>query len=158
MKEIALLGANGPVMSHVLSHLLENGLSVNALTLFPEKVMIDNTQLTVSRFDVTSKEATTEALEGYNTVIIANETDLQNDELDNIILKYFAQTVNAARDAGVSRLIVVGAKESSGFYLNDLHRHDDIDWVFINTEGDYAARAAQEALQPRFHREEMAAY
>lgn len=154
MKEIALIGANGPVMSSVLSKLLESGNYVNALTLFPERVMLENQQLTISRFDVTSKEATREALEGYSTLVIANETDLQNAELDELILKYFAQTINAARDAGVTRILVVGAKESSAFYLGDLRRHDDVDWVFFTTEGDYATKVAGEVIEPRYHREQ----
>lgn len=155
MKEIALIGSNGPVMSHVMTKLLERGLSVNALTLYPERVMIDNTQLTVSRLDVASKDRVREALEGYNTVIIANETDLKNDDLDNLVLKYFAQTVTAATEAGVARVIVVGAKDSTAFYVTDLRRRDNIDWVFTNTEGDFAKRVIDEVVNPRYHREEM---
>lgn len=153
MKEIALIGSNGRVMSSVLSKLLEKGLSVNALTLYPEKVMIDNTQLTISRLDVASKEGTRDALEGYSTVVIANETDLQDENLDNLILKYFAQTINAAREAGAKRVIVVGAKESTAFYVGDLSRHEDVDWVFFDTEGDYSRRVADEVVEPRYHRE-----
>lgn len=153
MKEIALIGANGPVMSAVLSKLLEKDLSVNALTLFPERVMVDNTRLTISRFDVTSKEATREALEGYSTLVIANETDLKNAQLDDLILKYFNQTINAAREAGAKRIIVVGAKESSAFYTGDLKRHDDVDWDFYDTEGDFATRVADEVVDPHYHRE-----
>lgn len=153
MKEIAVIGANGTIMSHVLTSLLECGLSVNALTLFPERVMIENSQLTVSRLDAASKERTRESLEGYNTVVIANETDLTNKDLNEIILKSYNRIVNAAIEAGVSRLIVVGGKESSAFYLGDLKRQDKIDWVYTSTEGDYARRVAEEVLSPRHHRE-----
>ena len=156
MKEIAVIGANGAVMSQVLTSLLENGLYVNALTLFPERVMVNNSQLTISRLDVASKEHTRESLEGYNTVIIANETDLTNKELNEVILKYYNQTVNAAIEAGVSRLIVVGGPESSAFYMGDLKRHNEIDWVFTTTEGDFARRVADEVLSPRYHREQVA--
>ena len=156
MKEIAVIGANGTVMSHVLTSLLENGLYVNALTLFPERVMVNNSQLTISRLDVASKERTRESLEGYNTVIIANETDLTNKELNEVILKYYNQTVNAAIEAGVSRLIVIGGPESSAFYMGDLKRHNEIDWVFTTTEGDFARRVTDEVLSPRYHREQIA--
>lgn len=153
MKEIALIGANGRVMSAVMTAMLKRGLSVNALTLFPERVMIDNTMLTVSRFDVTSEEATREALEGYPTVVIANETDLENEELDNLILKYFNQTVKAAGQAGAKRVIVVGAKASNAFYTNHLKNYDDIDWVYFDTEGDFADKVSDEVISPRYHRE-----
>lgn len=153
MKEIALIGANGRVMSAVLSSLLSRDLSVNALTLFPEKIMIDNTRLTVSRFDVTSEQGTRDALEGYSTLVIANETNFENEALDNLILKYFDKTVKAAREAGAKRIIVVGAKDSNAFYVGHLKRYDDIDWVYFDTEGDFASRVADEVIAPRHHRE-----
>lgn len=157
MNEYALIGSNGPVMSHVMTQLLERGEGVNAMTLYPERVMLDNDRLTVSRLDIASKDTMRQALEGYHTAIIANETDLRNDELDNLILKHFAETVNAAREAGVERLVVIGAKESSAFYLGVLNRHNDLDWVFFTTEGDYAHAAVDEALRPRHHREQAMA-
>lgn len=153
MKEIALISANGPVASAVLSRLLEHDLSVNILSLFPERIMLDNSRVTVSRLDVRSEEKVREALEGYSTVVIANESDLQNDELDNIILKYFDKTLNAASQAGAKRVIVVGAKESNAFYLSHLNRREDIDWVYYDTEGDFANRVAEEVVNPKYHRE-----
>lgn len=153
MKEIALIGTNGRVMSSVLSRILENGFSVNVLTPFPTRIMIDNTNLTVSRLDVMSEDATREALEGYSTLVIANETDLQNDENDSMILKYFDKTVRAANEAGAKRVIVVGAKESNAFYVSHLKRHDDIDWVYFDTEGDFADAVVKEIVSPAYHRE-----
>lgn len=153
MKEIALIGSNGRVMSAILSQLLEKGLSINVLTLYPEKVMVDNTRLTVNRFDVTSKEATREALEGYSTVVIANETDLENEDLDNLILKYFNSVLTAASEAGAKRVLVVGGKESNAFYLGHLNSHSDLDWVYFDTEGDFASKVSEEIISPRYHRE-----
>lgn len=153
MKEIALIGANGRVMSAVLSSLLSRGLSVNVLSLKPERVMLDDTRVTVSRLDVYSEENVREALEGYSTVVIANETDLADDAMDNLVLRYFDSTVNAAVKAGVSRVIVVGAKESNAFYLNHLENKNSIDWVYFDSEGDFADSVADEVVRPHYHRE-----
>ena len=68
-------------------------------------------------------------------------------------LKYFVDTVLAARRAGVERVIVVGAQESEAYFLSGLRRLDNIDWVFISTEGDYAGRTAREIEEPTFHKE-----
>lgn len=152
MKEIALIGANGPVMSAVLTSLLERELSVNALTLFPEKVMLDNTRLTISRFDVTNEEAVREALEGYSTLVIANESNLENEAMDDLVLKYFQKTVEAAAKAGITRILVVGGKMSNAFYLSKL-KATNLDWVYFDTEGDFAKYVADEVVAPRFHKE-----
>lgn len=153
MKEIALIGANGPVMSAVLTSLLERQMAVNVLTLYPERIMLDNSAVTVSRLDVTNGERVREALEGYATVVIANETDLQNDTLDNLVLRYFDTTVQAVRQAGVTKLVVVGSKQSNAFYLSHLERYNEPDWVYFDTEGDFADRVADEVNEPRYHRE-----
>lgn len=55
--------------------------------------------------------------------------------------------------AGVARVIVVGSPESEAFFAGHLRRFDDIDWVFISTEGDYAGRTAGELVAPKFHKE-----
>lgn len=153
MKEIALISANGPIAGAVLGSLLERGLSVNVLSLYPERVMLDETRVTISRLDVHSEEAMREALEGYSTLVIANETDLSNDDLDNFILKSFDKALNAASQAGTKRVIVIGAKESNAFYLSHLNRRQDIDWVYFDTEGDFADRVANEIIEPRYHYE-----
>lgn len=158
MKEIALIGVNGHVFSGVLSTLLSKGYSVNALVTAPERVMLDNQALTVSRLDYADKSAMTEALRGYADVVITVEDNLQDHDHNDFVLRYYNEMVNAARDAGVSRVIVVGAADSSAFLMSSLRHHDkEIDWVFISTEGDYADHAACEVASPRFHREAYAA-
>ena len=143
MKEIALIGSNGPVMSAVLGSLLAKGLSVEVFSLYPEHVMIDNTQLTVRHYDYASEENMRRSLEGYSTVVIANETDLENEELDNVILKYFPSTLKAIAEAGIENLVVVGAKESNAFYLGHLKQLENTDWKYYDTEGDYASRVIE---------------
>ena len=157
MKEIALAGINGHIFSDILSALLHRQVAVNAMVTNPEHLMVENTALTVTRLNTETKETLTEGFEGYNTVILAFGDNQLDKQANDFALKYYAELVNAVREAGATRLIVVGGYNAEAFFLGDLRRHNDIDWVYISTEGDYANRAADEALTPRFHREEYKA-
>lgn len=138
MKEIALAGINSPVLANILTALLEDGRSVDVFTTNPERMMLDTTNVTVNRFDYTDKLAEVQSFTGFDTVILAHGVDLTNDDVDNEILRYYAQTVNAAREAGVKRLIVVGNPDSEAFYRGELERRPELNSQFISTTGDYA--------------------
>lgn len=153
MKEIALLGTTSHVFGVVLGKLLAKGLAVNAMVDFPEKVMLADSRLTVSHLPVEEHERVVEMLCGYHDVVLTYNDDLQDAYTNDLTLRYFVDTVHAAREAGVERVIVVGAADSQAFFVSDLRRLDDIDWVFISTEGDYPDRAADEVVTPRFHKE-----
>ena len=153
MKEIALLGTTNHVFGDVLTSLLEKELSVNAMVDYPEKVMLDDTRLTVTHLPVDQHERVVEALEGYHDAVLTYNDDLQDAYTNDLTLKYFVDTVHAAREAGVARIVVVGSPDSQAFFVSDLRRLDDIDWVFISTEGDYPRRAADEITDPKFRRE-----
>lgn len=152
MKEIALIGSNGRVMSAVLSELLSRGLNINLFSLNPERVMLENDRLTVSRFDACNPESIRESMTGYDTVVVTNETNFEDSELYALILKCFDTTVKAIREAGVKRLIVVGAKESNAFYLGHLKRIDDIDCIYCDTEGDFSRTVADQIEKPSAHK------
>ncbi|MBO5267277.1 MAG: NAD(P)H-binding protein [Muribaculaceae bacterium] len=153
MKEIALTGMNGHVFADVLTQLLHRGQAVNAFVSNPERVMLENSDLSVSLLDAANKDALREVFEGYHDVIMTFEDDQTDHEANDFILGHYVGMVNAAREAGVGRLVVVGSPEAEAFFMGDLRRHTDIDWVFISTEGDYAARAVDEVITPHFHRE-----
>lgn len=153
-KEIALTGVNGQVFATVLSSLLHRGIAVNAYVNNPERLMVADSNLTVNHLDVATKDSLRESFEGYHDVILTFDDDLENREENDFTLRHYAEMVNAAREAGVTRLVVVGSPQSEAFFTGDLRRHNDIDWVFISTEGDYAARAAEEITSPRHHYEE----
>ena len=153
MKEIALAGINGHIFSDILSALLHRQAAVNAIVTNPEHLMIENTALTVSHLNTATKETLAEGFEGYNTVILAFGDKQTDKDANDFALKRYAELVNAVREAGVTRLIVVGGYNAEAFFLGDLRRHNDIDCVYISTEGDYATRAAEEDLNPTRHRE-----
>ena len=143
MKEIALIGVNGTVLSDTLTALLESGKDVDVFTPNPEHVMLDTTNVTVSRLESADKQATARQLAGFDTVIIANENNLADAELNDFILRTYSHTVNAAIEAGVKKLVVVGGKDSEAFYCGELRRHKDLDYAFTTTEGDYPAAVSQ---------------
>ncbi len=153
MKEIALTGTNNHVFADVLGKLLACDINVNAMVDFPEKVMLSDTKLTVSLFSPENHARTVESFQGYHDAVLTYNDDLKDPYTNELTLKYFVDTVHAAREAGVARLIVVGSPDSEAFFVTDLRRLDDIDWVFISTEGDYPTRTAQELINPSFHKE-----
>lgn len=153
MKEIALLGTTCRVFADVLGALLARGLTVNAMVDYPEKIMLDDERLTVTHADVTDPQNLENDLQGYADAVLTYNDDLRDVYTNDRTLKHFSSTVKAAHDAGVRRIIVVGSPQSQAFFVSDLKRVPDIDWVFISTEGDYPARAADEVAVPRFHRE-----
>ncbi len=150
-KEIALIGFGGNVFANTLSKLLKKGLSVNVLVPNPEHVMLEDSNLTVSHLDLYDKKALTDSLEGYNTVIIAFETDLTDHDMNDLVLQHYNEIVNAVIAASVVRLIVVGGKYSEEFYTLDLRRREHLDWVFISTEGNYPKYAYKQAVGPTVH-------
>lgn len=154
MKEIALLGTTGHVHGDVLGALLARGLSVNTMVDFPERVMVQDSRLTIMHLPLNDHERVKEALEGYHDVVLTYNDNLSDSYTNDLALKYFIDTVHAAREAGVARIIVVGSPQSTAYFVTDLRRLDDIDWVYISTENNYPDRVVDEILTPRFHREE----
>lgn len=108
MKEIALLGTNGHVMGNVLGALLARGLGVNAMVDFPEKVMLADSRLTVTHFNPADRGKTEASLQGYTEAVLTYNDDLEDKYTNELTLKYFVDTVLAARRVGVERVIVVG--------------------------------------------------
>ena len=153
MKEIALLGTTCQVFADVLSSLLEKDMTVCAMVDTPSKVMLDNSRLTVQHLPVEDHDRVKEDLEGYHDAVLTYNDDLTDAYTNSRTLNYFVDTLTAARQAGVARLIVVGSPVSEAFFVTELKRIDDIDWVFISTEGDFPHRVAREIIEPRFHKE-----
>jgi len=153
MKEIALLGTTCQVFADVLSALLEKELTVSAMVDYPTKVMLDETRLTVKHLPIEEHDRVKEDLEGYHDVVLTYNDDLSDAYTNDLTLKYFVDTLTAAREAGVARVIIVGSPDSEAFFVTELKRIDDIDWVFISTENDYPRRVAGEIIAPRFHKE-----
>ncbi len=153
MKEVALVGTTCHVFSDVLSLLLERDIAVAAFVNDPEKVMLADEQLTVSHLYPADEKAVEEALQGFHDAVLVYDDNLMNAEHNSLTLESFVPTLTGARKSGVNRVIVVAGPDSEAFFVTELKRIDDIDWVFISTEGDFATRAANEVIEPSYHRE-----
>lgn len=152
MKEIAVTGLNGHVLSEVLSYLLHKGVTVNAYVNNPERLMDTSTQLTASLLDVYDKDRLRSLFTGYETVIMTFDDDQSNHDENSFVLENYGRMVHAAREAGVKRLVIVGSPQAEAFFIGDLKRQDEVDWTFVSTEGDFAKHATDEALTPTTHK------
>lgn len=161
MKKTALIGASGFVGSAILKELLSRGYHVEALVRNPENVKVENTRLTVKKVDVADTKALASDLKGYDTVISAYNTGWTNPDIYNLTLQNYPRIVEAAKEASVKRLLIVGGagtlfcapglrvvdsgvipaeimdgvKSLGKFYLDTLNNEKSIDWVFFSPAG-----------------------
>ncbi len=161
MKKTALIGASGFVGSAILKELLSRGYEVEALVRNPENVKVNNPHLTVKKVDVADTKALADDLKGYDTIISAYNPGWTNPDIYNLTLQNYPRILEAAKEAGVKRLLIVvgagtlfcapglrvvdsgaipaeimgGVKSLGKFYLETLNNEKDIDWVFFSPAG-----------------------
>ncbi len=167
--KVALIGASGFVGSAILKELLDRGYQVEALVHNPDKMKIEDPNLTVKKVDVADEKALEEDLRGYEDVISAYNPGWANPNIYEETLTNYPKILEAAKKAGVKRLLIVGGagtlfvkpgvrlidtgtlpdawvpgvKSLGEFYLNTHMNEKDIDWVFsapAGYHGDMAAR------------------
>lgn len=169
MKKTALIGASGFVGSAILNELLSRGYQVEALVRNPDNVKVDNPLLTLKKVDVADTEALAAALKGYDTVISAYNPGWTNPDIYNLTLQNYPRILQAAKEVGVKRLLIVGGagtlfcapglrvvdsgaipaeimggvKSLGEFYLNTLNNEKSIDWVFFSPAGSLEAGEAK---------------
>lgn len=161
MKKTALIGASGFVGSAILKELLSRDYEVEALVRNPENVKVNNPHLTVKKVDVADTKALAADLKGYDTIISAYNPGWTNPDIYNLTLQNYPRILEAAKEAGVKRLLIVGGagtlfcapglrvvdsgaipaeimggvKSLGKFYLETLNNEKDIDWVFFSPAG-----------------------
>ncbi len=168
-KKVALIGASGFVGSAILKELLDRGFKVEALVRDPAKVTLKNPSLSVKKVDVSDEAALVNDLKGYDSVISAYNPGWKNPDIYKETLETYPKIVEAAKKAGVKRLLIVGGagtlfikpgvrlvdsglipadwlpgvKSLGEFYLNNLMNEKGIDWVFFSPAanlGDMGAK------------------
>lgn len=152
MNEIALLGTTCRITANIASALLAKGLTVHEMVDYPEKVMLINDKLAISHLYITDQDKLRRSLKGYTHAVVAHNDDLTNVYTNNLTLKYFANVLTTARDAGIRRIVVVGSPQSEAFFVSKLRGIAELDWVFISTEGNYPIHVVHELLYPKHHR------
>lgn len=168
-KKVALIGASGFVGSAILRELLDRGYEVEALVNHPEKIKIQNPALTVRKVDVADEKQLAEDLRGFDNVISAYNPGWANPNIYEETLANYPKILEAAKEAGVKRLLIVGGagtlfvkpgvrlidtgtlpdawvpgvKSLGEFYLNTLMNENEIDWVFFSPAGNLGDMGAK---------------
>ena len=157
MKNVVLIGATGYVGSAILNELVNRGHKVTAVVRDPDKVAVREGVEAVKE-DVTNVEGIAKLAKGKDAVISAYNPGWANPRQYEETLENYPLIVEAAKRAGVERLLIVGGagtlfvkpglrlmdtgalpeawmpgvKSLGEFYLNTLKKEEDIDWIFLS--------------------------
>ena len=161
-KEVLLIGATGFVGSAILNELLSRGHKVTAVVRDPAKLE-GKAGVTAVKEDVANVDAIAALAKGKDAVISAYNPGWTNPDIATLITENYPRILNAAKQSGVGRLLIVGGagtlfcapglrvvdsgaipEEIMGgvrplgdFYLNTLMNENDIDWVFFSPAGAF---------------------
>lgn len=162
MKNVILIGASGFVGSAILKEALYRGHKVTAIAPNPEKITVENPNLTIVKADATNPEILAELAKGKDAVISAYNPGWTNPRQYEETLKNYPKIVEGTKRAGVKRLLIVGGagtlfvapgvrlvdtgnlpaerlpgvKSMGEFYLDYLMKEKEVDWVFFSPAGN----------------------
>lgn len=153
--KVAIIGASGFVGSNLVKEATNRGLEVTAIARNVEKINVEN--INKVAVDVNQVNELSEALKGHDVVISAFNAGWTNPNLYDDFIKGSESIQQAAKQAGVQRMIVVGGAgslyanekeqlvDSPDFpadikpgataardYLNTLKEEKELDWVFFS--------------------------
>ena len=160
MANVLLIGATGFVGSAVLNELVERGHKVTAVVRNVEKIA-KNDLVTAVKEDVANVEAIAKLAEGKDAIISAYNPGWTNPEIATLITENYPKILEAAKQSGVERLLIVGGagtlfcapglrvvdsgvipaeimggvRPLGDFYLNTLMNENNIDWIFFSPAG-----------------------
>jgi len=161
-KNVLLIGATGFVGSAILKELIARGHQVTAIARNPEKITT-SAQVTAVKEDVANVDAIAHLAQGKDAIISAYNPGWANPDIARLINENYPKIVEAAKQSGVKRLLIVGGagtlfcapglrvvdsgaipEEIMGgvrplgdFYLNNLMNEDGIDWIFFSPAGAF---------------------
>lgn len=155
--KIALIGATGFVGYAILKEAQSRNHQVTAILRHPEKLNIQNKNLSVVQGDVMDTEKLARLLKGNEIVISAYNSGWSNPDIYNEFLKGSGSIQEAVKKSGIKRLIVMGGagslfikpgvqlidtpgvpafakagSQAARDYLNILKKEDQLDWTFIS--------------------------
>ncbi len=155
--KLALIGATGFVGKAVLNEALTRGHQVTAIARDLGKVEISSDNLTLVTADVYDAIKLAEVLKGHDAIASAFNAGWANPDLYNDFIKGSEAIQQAAKIAGVKRLLVVGGAGSlyaapglqlvdtpqfpaewkagataARDYLNILKKEEELDWTFLS--------------------------
>jgi putative NADH-flavin reductase len=155
--KVAIIGANGNIGTRITQEALNRGHQVTAIARNPEKLKIENKNLTLVKADVLNTDELAEVLKGHDAVVSAFGIDWSKPETFPLFNIAAQSAIDAAKKAGVKRLINVGGAGSlevaPGVQLIDtpefpaqyrpaaneqrksleiFRRENDLDWTFFS--------------------------
>ena len=162
MANVVLIGATGFVGSAILNELLSRGHKVTAVVRNASKLP-QNDNLTAVQEDVANVDAIANIAKGKDAVISAYNPGWTNPDIKRLIEENYPKIVEAVKKSGVGRLLIVGGagtlfvkpglrvvdsgaipaeimdgvRPLGDFYLNDLTKEQDLDWVFFSPAGAF---------------------
>ena len=158
MKKVVLIGASGYVGKAILNELLERGHQVTAVVGDAPKVGLNHPKLEIKEADAEELPGMIEICRGKDAVISAYNPGWTNPDLYEDTLRIYPRILNAVKEAGVRRFLVVGgagslfvkpglrlvdtgtlpaawmpgSKSMTVFYLETLMNEKELDWVFFS--------------------------
>ncbi|UOE62256.1 SDR family oxidoreductase [Priestia filamentosa] len=100
---ILILGATGRVGGQIVTHALHDRHHVTVLVRTPEKIQINNENLTIIQGNVLNKEDIVRATDGIDVVISALNTDGTTTLSESMPL-----IIEAMQNEGIQRIITIG--------------------------------------------------
>lgn len=154
--KVALIGATGFVGSHILQELINRNYEVTAIARNVDKIK-DKPHVLAVQTDVNDEGRLASALKGNDVVISAYNAGWENPEIYDDFLAGGRHILQAVKDAGIKRLIIVGGAGSlkindesrivdspdfpaaikpgalaAADYLEVVKREDELDWTFFS--------------------------
>lgn len=155
--KVALIGANGKIGSRILEEALNRGHEVTGIARNPESSTVKNEKLTWAKADALNTNELAEVLKGHDAVISSFGIDWTKPETFYLFSDVAQSVINAAKKAGVKRLINVGGagslevapgvqlvdtpefpemwKQGADQQRNSLNvfrKENDLDWTFFS--------------------------
>lgn len=100
---ILILGATGRVGSQIVTYALHERHHVTVLVRTPEKIQINNENLTIIQGNVLNKDDIVRAMDGIDVVISALNTDGTTTLSESMLL-----IIDAMENEGIKRIITIG--------------------------------------------------
>jgi putative NADH-flavin reductase len=160
---IAIIGASGQIGAFIRDEALVRGHQVTAIVRHPEKITVQNPNLTIVKADILKNKAD-ELVKGHEAVISAYNPGWSNPDIYNEQIEGYKAIISGVKKSGIKRLLVVGGagtlEVSPGVQLLDkasfpenikggvlatrevlymLRKENELEWTFLSPPASIAA-------------------
>ncbi|RKR82770.1 hypothetical protein BDD43_2956 [Mucilaginibacter gracilis] len=110
--KIAIIGANGNIGSRILEEAINRGHQVTGIARNPEKLQFKHANLTFVKGDALNTDQLAQIIKGHDAVVSSFGVDWSKPETFPVFSVVAQSVIDAARQAGVKRIINVGGAGS----------------------------------------------